>query len=121
MTRAARAGGPPADGHEPHVGENEWTRLWEHTPGDADRRRITAAVRAGEVLDDPTEALLAAELARHMHAPRRASVALVWANLALWVTVATALGVGWPWVRWAEWALVVLVEAHTVGVVMSRR
>ncbi len=65
-----------------HLSEAAWTRLWDHTLAGADRRRVTAAVRRGEVLEDPTEALVAAELARRWQNTRRPPVVVIWLYVA---------------------------------------
>lgn len=76
---------------EPHVSDLQWSRLWHLTLAASDRRRITEAVQAGQVLDDPHEARLAAELARQLltEKRRRPPLWLVrgWSVLALLLIV----------------------------------
>ena len=107
---------------EPHVDEDEWTRLWEHTLHGADRRRITEAVKAGAVLEDRTEALLAAELARRMRPafPRTTRV-LIWINTAGFLVSVGLFASQWPGVAWHDFLLPLLFFLNGANAVWTVR
>lgn len=106
---------------EGHVSEAEWTRLWAHTLSAEDRRRITAAVKGGHVLDDPHEALLAAELARRMRTPRPRTTWLLWANALLGLLIAAQLVTKWPDLDWTDLLLPAIVAINVVNILSSGR
>ncbi len=106
---------------EPHVSESEWTRLWAHTLSSQDRRRISRAVKNGEVLEDSREALLAAELARRMRVGKRPAGWLVWANVGLAAGIATLLIFRWPEVRWLDILLLAVPLLNLGNIALSRR
>ena len=105
----------------PHLSESEWTRLWAHTLTLEERRRITAAVKSDELLHDPRDAVLAAELARRMRAGRRPAAWLVWGNAGLGLLVAALLIYRWPEVRWLDLLLLALPLLNLANIVISRR
>lgn len=106
---------------EPHVSESEWTRLWAHTLSQDERRRITAAVKSDELLVDPRDALLAAEVARRVRSGRRPPAWLLWANLGLGLLVAGLLIYRWPEVRWLHLALLAVPLINLANITISRR
>ena len=111
----------PSTADEAHVSESEWTRLWAHTLTLQERRRITAAVKKDELLDDPRDALLAAELARRTRHARQAPTWLVWGNVGLGLTAAVLLIYRWPEVRWVNVLLLVVPLLNLANIVISRR
>jgi len=105
----------------PHVDESSWTRLWEHTLTVKDRRRISRAVKQGAVLQDPTEALLAAELARRMRRPRRPPLFLLWANLAMGTFLILVALFRWPDMDWVHGLLIAVFALNALAVEVGRR
>lgn len=106
---------------ERHLSESEWTRLWPHTLSLRERRRITAAVRNHQLLDEPRDALVAAELARRMRSARRPASWLVWGNVGLGLLVAALLIYRWPEVKWLDLLLVAVPLINLANIAINRR
>jgi predicted anti-sigma-YlaC factor YlaD len=81
---------------EPYVDESEWTRIWEHTFDRHDRRRVSDALKREAVCSDPTDALMAAELARRGRTVSGPPRAAVWFVAAVALVYAGVLAVRWP-------------------------